>query len=181
MYRWKEGISSFGRTDGRTTHKHNAPKSGGIKTITLYSAKLRQRRYKNDIKLTTGKLCIEQRKKSDHDYEVLINKYSHDLKYPQWCFPNATMPVIYSHMINKYIVSDTNILVCIHQLYVTYGFSSLFKRNFLHYAIYSISQEICTRFCCALLCCGYAIVHNEFTWSIYPYSSGMLCWHWGNR
>ena len=26
--------------------------------------------------------------------------------------------------------------------------------------IYSISQEICTRFCCALLCCGYAIVHN---------------------
>ena len=47
--------------------------------------------------------------------------------------------------------------------------------------IYSISQEICTRFCCALLCCGYAIVHNEFTWSIYPYSSGLLCWHWGNR
>ena len=38
--------------------------------------------------------------------------------------------------------------------------------------IYSISQEICTRFCCALLCCGYAIVHNEFTWSIYPYSQG---------
>ena len=36
-------------------------------------------------------------------------------------------------------------------------------------------------FCCALLCCGYAIVHNEFTWGIYPYSSGLLCWHWGNR
>ena len=47
--------------------------------------------------------------------------------------------------------------------------------------IYNISQEICTRFCCALLCCGYAIVHNEFTWSIYPYSSGLLYWHWGNR
>ena len=46
---------------------------------------------------------------------------------------------------------------------------------------YSISQEICIRFCCALLCCGYAIVHNEFTWSIYPYPSGLLCWHWGNR
>ena len=46
---------------------------------------------------------------------------------------------------------------------------------------YSISQEICTRFCCALLCCGYVIVHNELTWSIYPYSSGLLCWHWGNR
>ena len=36
-------------------------------------------------------------------------------------------------------------------------------------------------FCCALLCCGYALVHNEFTWSIYPYSSELLCWHWGNR
>ena len=46
---------------------------------------------------------------------------------------------------------------------------------------YSISQEICTRFCCALLCCGHAIVHYEFTWSIYPYSWGLLCWHWGNR
>ena len=46
---------------------------------------------------------------------------------------------------------------------------------------YSISQEISTRFSCALLCCGYAIVHNEFTSSIYPYSSGLLCWHWGNR
>ena len=45
---------------------------------------------------------------------------------------------------------------------------------------YSISQEVCTLFCCALLCCGYAIVHNEFTWIIYPYSSGLLCWHWGN-
>ena len=48
----------------------------------------------------------------------------------------------------------------------------------IYYASYSISQEICTRFCCVLLCCGYAIVHNEFTWSIYPYSSGLLCWHW---
>ena len=50
-----------------------------------------------------------------------------------------------------------------------------------HTMYISISQEICTRFCCALLCCGYAIAHNEFTWSIYPYSSGLLCWHWGNR
>ena len=40
--------------------------------------------------------------------------------------------------------------------------------------IYSISQEICTRFRCALLFCGYAIVHNEFTWSIYPYSSRLF-------
>ena len=52
---------------------------------------------------------------------------------------------------------------------------------YIYIYIYSISQKICTRFCCALLCCGYAIVHNEFIWSIYPYSSGLLCWHWGNR
>ena len=38
--------------------------------------------------------------------------------------------------------------------------------------IYSISQEICTRFYCALLCCGYAIVHNEFTCSIYHVHQG---------
>ena len=53
--------------------------------------------------------------------------------------------------------------------------------SYTDFRIYSISQEICTRFFCVLLCCGYAIVHNEFTWSIYPYSSGLLCWHWGNR
>ena len=55
------------------------------------------------------------------------------------------------------------------------------KVGWLNLSHYSISQEICTRFCCALLCCGYAIVHNEFTWRIYPYSSWLLCWHWGNR
>ena len=56
------------------------------------------------------------------------------------------------------------------------------KNSAKHYErkIYSISQKICTRFCCASLCCGYAIVHIEFTWSINPYSSGLLCWHLGN-
>ena len=53
--------------------------------------------------------------------------------------------------------------------------------RFIVAGVYSISQEICTRFCCALFCCGYAIIHNEFTWSIYPYSPGLLCWHCGNR
>ena len=59
------------------------------------------------------------------------------------------------------------------------SFTSIHAVLYAH--MYSISQEICTRFCCALLCCGYAIVHNELTWSIYPYSSGLFCWHWGNR
>ena len=30
MYRWEDGISGFGRTDGRTARKHNAPKGGGM-------------------------------------------------------------------------------------------------------------------------------------------------------
>ena len=34
-----------------------------------------------------------------------------------------------------------------------------YELNLQH--LYSISQEICTRFCCALLCCGYAIGHND--------------------
>ena len=55
------------------------------------------------------------------------------------------------------------------------------QRKVIRWVRYSISQEICTRFCCALLCCGYAIIHNEFTSSIYPYSSGLRCWHLGNR
>ena len=61
------------------------------------------------------------------------------------------------------------------------GFCGMQFLSIAVWVSYSISQEICTRFCCALLCCGYAIVHNEFTWSIYPHSSGLLCWHWGNR
>ena len=59
--------------------------------------------------------------------------------------------------------------------------TSSHNKPLLGHDIYSISQKTCTRFCCALLCCGYAIVHNEFTWCFYPYSSGLLCWHWGNR
>ena len=61
------------------------------------------------------------------------------------------------------------------------GTTLAYEYVFLYMDMYSISQEICTRFCCTLLCCGYAIVHNEFTWSSYPYSLGLLCWHWGNR
>ena len=60
-------------------------------------------------------------------------------------------------------------------------YTGLIIMSITQMAVYSILQDICTRFCCALLCCGYAIVHNEFTWSIYLYSSGLLCWHWGNR
>ena len=59
-------------------------------------------------------------------------------------------------------------------------FDSIAATGILIRGPYSISREICTRFCCALLCCGYAIVHNESTWNIYPYSSGLFCWHWGN-
>ena len=62
-------------------------------------------------------------------------------------------------------VVHTIMLLCVHVLL-------MLLICFL--VIYSISQEICTRFCCALLSCGYAIIHNEFTWSIYPYSSATV-------
>ena len=44
-----------------------------------------------------------------------------------------------------------------------------------------IARNMHTVFCRALLFYGHVMVHNEFTWSINPYSSGLLCWHWGNR
>ena len=56
------------------------------------------------------------------------------------------------------------------QMWAFYPSSIHWVKQLLCEIMYSISQEMCTRFCCALLCCGYAIIHNEFTWSIYPYS-----------
>ena len=41
-------------------------------------------------------------------------------------------------------------------------------------ALCSISQQICAWFCLALCHCG-------IIWSIYPYFSGLLQWHWGNH
>ena len=76
----------------------------------------------------------------------------------------------YRYMLNIY--HDTFLLVNSFCLNLTYEFRVLSQET--AHTKYSISQEICTWFCCALLCCGYAIVHNEFTWSIYPYSSGLL-------
>ena len=110
-----------------------------------------------------------------------------------WCWPasdryvNETI-IHVLHVLDRYVYetryceSPLQMFKCFQ---IKYEYSQRFIFIALHYTIhshmYSISQEICTRFCCALLCCGYAIVHNEFTWSIYLYSSGLLCWHWGNR
>ena len=45
---------------------------------------------------------------------------------------------------------------------------------------HTISHEICT-WCFCLPCCGYIIVFSGFMGCIYPYPSGLLHWHWGNR
>ena len=102
-----------------------------------------------------------------------------------WClFPSS---VILVFIINTKITlswAHKQFATRVHTLFSMSELTmALFTRIYWSLALmnYSISQEICTRFCCALLCCGYAIVHNEFTWSMYPYSSGLLCWHWGNR
>ena len=44
----------------------------------------------------------------------------------------------------------------------------------------SISYEICTWFCSVLLFSYLFSVIIEFVWFIYPYSSGLLHWHWDN-
>ena len=48
--------------------------------------------------------------------------------------------------------------------------------------ICSISHETCTWFGCALFGCGYIYVFNGgYMGWIYPYSSWLLHWYWGNR
>ena len=97
---------------------------------------------------------------------------------------------VYFDDVTKADVSNPVTLSCVYSndldsvLFVeqsNFVYVNAIGRKPVPFAIYSISQEIRTRFCCALFCCGYVIVHNEFTWSIYPYSSGLFCWHWGNR
>ena len=117
-------------------------------------------------------------------------------KQPWWIWINTSCEFIMNDCITTTKQSTTKpcayFLEYTVQLSWVYGYHGHFWPDAIYMSywrqlschwgrIYSISQEICTRFCCALLCCGYAIVHNEFTWSIYPYSSGLLCWHWGNR
>ena len=95
-------------------------------------------------------------------------------------FPNKLRSIKHSAISHVVFLTTTWSMpvVCHQGIHMYYG---LWFPTICLAVEYSISQEICTRFCCALLRCGYAIVHNEFTWSIYPYSSGLLCWHWGNR
>ena len=111
-------------------------------------------------------------------------------KQPWWIWINTSCEFIMNDCVTTTKQSTTKpcayflgYTVCDHLLWIHVKHWSIFFRyvSLAREQSYSISQEICTRFCCALLCCGYAIVHNEFTWSIYPYSSGLLCWHWGNR
>ena len=97
------------------------------------------------------------------------------VKQPWWIWIDTSCEFIMNDCITTTKQSTTK--PCAYFLGYTVCVSTLDH----HWLTYSISQEICTRSCCALLCCGYAIVHNEFTWSIYPYSSELLCWHWGNR
>ena len=93
-------------------------------------------------------------------------------KHPWWIWINTSCEFIMNDCITTTKQSTTK--PCAYFL----GYTVVCNNSSMPY---SIPQEICTRFCCALLCCGYVIVHNEFKWSIYPYSSGLLCWHWGNR
>ena len=101
-------------------------------------------------------------------------------KQPWWIWINTSCEFIMNDCITTTKQSTTK--PCAYFLGYTVFFGGVEVHNTqTTWFTYSISQELYTRFCCALLCCGYVIVHNEFTWSIYPYSSGLLCWHWGYR
>ena len=112
-------------------------------------------------------------------YDQPVRFVSHWVWYVNYRFPNIITSVVFSHTFISFGLQKDHLQRgwlknplkrCPHLNHRAWGW---FRK-------YSISQEICTRFCCAVLC-GYVIVHNEFTWTIYPYSSGLLCWHWGNR
>ena len=62
----------------------------------------------------------------------------------------------------KFTRMQGNSFFCIKQIQL--------QRSIIYY---SISQEICTRFCFAVLCCGYAFTD-------FPYPSGLLHWRCGN-
>ena len=109
----------------------------------------------------------------DYEFDVLISVFLHDsLLMPTL---GQTDVIDHPYMLGLQMHDDTMLQE------IWSGVLTLTSETCEGNGTYSISQEICTRFCCALLCCGYVIVHNESKWSIYPYSSGLVCWHWGNR
>ena len=55
------------------------------------------------------------------------------------------------------------VLVHVIKFHITDELMAFIPSSGVKALTYGISQEICTRFCCALLCCGYAIVHKEST------------------
>ena len=62
--------------------------------------------------------------------------------------------------------------------YMTWHESTMvYRYNRIKWGIQYIPRNMHT----VLLCFALLWLCNEFTWSIYPYSSGLLCWHWCNR
>ena len=55
---------------------------------------------------------------------------------------------------------------------ITYGITRL------NHHLYPINMHTVL---CALCCCTCIISPRGIVWSIYPYSSGLFHWHWGNR
>ena len=65
--------------------------------------------------------------------------------------------------------------------------NKIFLRDWLTFCRCSASDEICTLLCCYFVyfcvCVevSYAVISCGFMWYIYPYSLGLLHWHWGNH
>ena len=120
-------------------------------------------------------------------------------KQPWWIWINTSCEFIMNDCITTTKQSTTKpcayflgytVHSCIDLPIICHGSWCVFVINVMQTTVQGIVQYIprnlhtvllCFVLCFVLLCCGYAIVHNEFTWSIYPSPSGLLCWHWGNR
>ena len=71
-------------------------------------------------------------------------------------------PAIDKHLIQlPDTLTDTNLSQKMSVLYAVSFYTNRYRLACTRDK-YSIPQEISTRFCCVLLCCGYVIVHNEF-------------------
>ena len=97
---------------------------------------------------------------------ILISKYIN--LYIQWIFNNVFMYTlsVLVHIIN-YVVKKTS---WHGDALLTTGLCEYDK---IRWALQYIPR-ICTPFCCALLCCGYVIVHDEFTWVFIHIHQGCL-------
>ena len=85
----------------------------------------------------------------------------------QWEIPTFLIPGQWSNDTRVHNIKTRGLNWCIN--------------SSLSYLECSTFHEICAQFYCVLFCCGYIWFFLWIHRSFYPYSSGILHWHWGNH